>query len=190
MTKKIRTQDRRVLYTKIFLKNSLLKLLKEKPISKITVTELCRYAGINRNTFYAHFSKPEEVLLEIKNELYEEIKHSLENKLETENLLLLLTKICEELQAHQSLYYVMFPEYGDRSFITDLFYLIHDRCLDLLRLEGIQDDSLLEYLYIFYTNGTISLLQQWMKEGMPQSPSSFAALISCVSYEGLKGFIK
>ena len=36
--------DRRILYTKIFLKEALLELMKEKPVDKITPTELCRKA--------------------------------------------------------------------------------------------------------------------------------------------------
>ena len=38
------------------LKQSLLKLLKEKPVNKITVKEVCELAQLNRATFYAHYS--------------------------------------------------------------------------------------------------------------------------------------
>jgi predicted transcriptional regulator len=43
--------DRRVLYTKMFLREALFELMREKPIGKITPTELCRKANINRNIF-------------------------------------------------------------------------------------------------------------------------------------------
>ncbi|MBR8643897.1 TetR/AcrR family transcriptional regulator [[Brevibacterium] frigoritolerans] len=48
-------QDRRIDRTKTFLKDALLKLLSENPISKISITELCNEANINRGTFYAHY---------------------------------------------------------------------------------------------------------------------------------------
>ena len=44
-------QDARVRYTKMMIRNSLLELLRTKPIAKITVTEICEMAGINRATF-------------------------------------------------------------------------------------------------------------------------------------------
>lgn len=43
------------LNTKKLIANSLKKAMKVKPLSKITVSELIRDCGINRNTFYYHF---------------------------------------------------------------------------------------------------------------------------------------
>ena len=70
--------DRRVLYTKMFLRESLLALMREMPISKITPTELCRRAGINRNTFYTHYQSAEELLSEIEEELFTKVRSSFE----------------------------------------------------------------------------------------------------------------
>ena len=69
--------DRRVLYTKMFLKESLLELMKEKPIDKITPTELCRHAGINRNTFYKHYYTTRDLLQEIEEEFSAQLVESI-----------------------------------------------------------------------------------------------------------------
>ena len=53
-----RKQDARVRYTKMVVKESLMELLRVKPVAKVTVTEICERAGINRATFYAHYSDP------------------------------------------------------------------------------------------------------------------------------------
>ena len=50
--------DRRIRYTKMFLKDSLLELLQKKPLSRITVTELCQMAEINRSTYYVYYKDP------------------------------------------------------------------------------------------------------------------------------------
>ena len=78
--------DKRILHTKFFLKNALLDLMKTKPIEKITTTELCAAADINRNTFYSHYSTPEEVLEEIVNEELGEVKALLSNSSDRERL--------------------------------------------------------------------------------------------------------
>ena len=44
--------DARKRYTQMILKQSFLKLLKEKPVNKITVKELCELSQINRATLY------------------------------------------------------------------------------------------------------------------------------------------
>ena len=49
-----RKQDARVRYTKMVVKESLMELLRVKPVAKVTVTEICERAGINRATFDAH----------------------------------------------------------------------------------------------------------------------------------------
>ena len=61
--------DARVRYTQRILKESLLKVLKEKPINKITVKEVCDLAELNRATFYSHYSDCFALLESIENEL-------------------------------------------------------------------------------------------------------------------------
>lgn len=48
--------------TKTHLADTLLKLLLEKPLNKITVKELATRAKVNRQTFYYHFSDMHDLL--------------------------------------------------------------------------------------------------------------------------------
>ena len=52
----MRKTDARIRYTQRILKESFLILLKQKPVNKITVKEVCEMAELNRATFYAHYS--------------------------------------------------------------------------------------------------------------------------------------
>lgn len=61
-------EDRRVRYTKKAIKDSFLELFDKKPLEKISVTEICNKADINRGTFYSHYSDP----YDLKNSLEEE----------------------------------------------------------------------------------------------------------------------
>ena len=51
MPEKTQKEDRRTRYTRQVIKEAFLKLLEEKEYPKITVTEICRLAEINRGTF-------------------------------------------------------------------------------------------------------------------------------------------
>ncbi|MCD8146392.1 MAG: TetR/AcrR family transcriptional regulator [Clostridiales bacterium] len=53
--------DRRQRKTRQAIQNALLSLMKEKPLSKITVSELAATADVNRKTFYNHYSNIQEV---------------------------------------------------------------------------------------------------------------------------------
>jgi AcrR family transcriptional regulator len=54
--------DARILNTAAALKSAILTLAAETPISRITVSDVTRAAGINRATFYAHYASPSELL--------------------------------------------------------------------------------------------------------------------------------
>ena len=60
--------DRRILKTKRVLRESLLYLLKEQPIQKISVSLLCEKSDINRSTFYTYYSRPMDLLESIHQE--------------------------------------------------------------------------------------------------------------------------
>lgn len=71
MEKKI---DRRTAYTKQQLKDACYEALKKKPIEKITVTQLCKAADINRSTFYLHYPDVPAVYEEMLSEVLDAIE--------------------------------------------------------------------------------------------------------------------
>ena len=73
----MRKTDARLRYTQNALKQSLLSFLKEKPVNKITVKEVCERAGLNRATFYAHYSDCFALLESIEEDLLETFCSSL-----------------------------------------------------------------------------------------------------------------
>lgn len=64
-TEKVRKTDRRTLYTRMVVKESLLKLLSEKDYGNITVADICREAELNRGTFYLHYNNIPQVVEEL-----------------------------------------------------------------------------------------------------------------------------
>ncbi len=68
-------EDLRIVRTRKLLSNTLLDLMQEESIEKISVIDLCNKAMINRATFYAHFEDKYHLLNfaldELKDTLYE-----------------------------------------------------------------------------------------------------------------------
>ena len=60
--------DIRPIKTKRAIKVALFQLMDEKPIEKISITELTAKAGICRKTFYLHYHSMEEILEDFNNE--------------------------------------------------------------------------------------------------------------------------
>ena len=60
-------------FTKQAIKASFLKLLNQRPLSKITVRDIVEDCGINRNSFYYHFADIPALLAEIVTEQTEQL---------------------------------------------------------------------------------------------------------------------
>ena len=65
--------DLRVRKTRIAIQNALFDLLGEMELSKISVSELCRRAQINRKTFYRHYRGTADIIEELENSLLGEL---------------------------------------------------------------------------------------------------------------------
>jgi len=183
--------DRRVKYTKMVLRESLLDIMKVKPISKITSAELCRGADINRNTFYAHYRDPADLLRSIEEELYDELKHSIERSLKYESIPSLVVEICELILRNLSLCRILFSEHGDRQFLDRIIYLAHDRSVaEWRRVSQKRDPDEMEMFYDFSMQGSLAVIQRWIRNGAKESPDEIAQLIDKLTTRGLRAFIK
>ena len=69
--------DKRVRRTKRAVREALLRLIQEKPVTRVTTTELCAEADINRN-----YATPEDVLAEVEKEFLEDLALLLEDTYE------------------------------------------------------------------------------------------------------------
>lgn len=63
--------DKRVIRTKKAIKAALFKIMEEKDISSISISELAQEANVNRRTFYTHYRNITDILDEIEGDLVE-----------------------------------------------------------------------------------------------------------------------
>lgn len=65
--------DKRVIKTKRNLKQTLLRLIKETPLEKITVTQICKEAETSRITFYTYYEDKYALVAEMLDDAVERI---------------------------------------------------------------------------------------------------------------------
>lgn len=61
--------DKRVIRTKKAIKAALFRIMEDKDISSITISELTQQANVNRRTFYTHYRNITDILNEIEGDL-------------------------------------------------------------------------------------------------------------------------
>lgn len=150
--------DRRVQYTRRTLQESLVALMQEKPLQKISVKEICARADINRSTFYVHFGSPEEVLNSITEGMYEELR-----ALQTDysDIRLHMNRTCDVLYAHRELLQVLVQGRDFMSTLLNISFLWKD---DFLKnFTGVQEDrQKAEATYLFITAGSCVVVYNWV----------------------------
>ena len=184
--------DRRVKYTKMVLRDSLIKLLHDKPISRITVKELCEYADINRATFYAHYADQFDFLKQIETELITDINSYLDNfNIETgeTDLLPMIFRILEYIEKNKELCRVLLGENGDMDFRTNIFHLLRDRVVFEWQKNRQVDDNTAEYIYTYVVTGSIGVISKWLLDQNPLPPQSMAEFVTCLVNQGIGFFI-
>jgi AcrR family transcriptional regulator len=172
--------DRRVRYTKMVLKESFVKLLGEKDISKITIKEICDGADINRATFYAHYSDQYDLLRKIEDELFENISAHLSGQtfvVGEESTIDMVERIFEYIRENAQLCKLLISERGDLDFQKKIMAFVYDKNIVGLLPQGSIADEDDEYIRSFMITGCVGIIQKWLNGDMKKSARSLAELL-------------
>lgn len=183
--------DRRIKYTRMVLKESMMQLLKEKPISSVTVKELCGLADINRSTFYSHYSDPYDLLAQIEEEIIQDMNETLTsyNLNQDEEALQMTEKIIEYVAANSDVCKTLFSEHADPSFKKRVMMVAHNHTVKTwMSTYAVEDPIVSEYVSLFAISGSIHILEIWLKNGMDKSPKQMAEIINNLTNKGLSSF--
>ncbi|MBE5791255.1 MAG: TetR/AcrR family transcriptional regulator [Clostridiales bacterium] len=169
--------NQRIELTKRLLQEGLLRILDHKSLEKVSVTELCQESGINRATFYRHYSVPRDVLYDMQKMVAEEINRRF------------FQKEIDDASAYLSAFFTYLYERANwfRLFIRnctedDLLKIVSDALTRVsantipLALASGKDGTDLRLLISFIVGGGYYVLRQWLMEDIPQPPEKIAKL--------------
>ena len=172
--------NRKTHYTRMVIKDSLINLLKQRPISKITVTELCKNADINRTTFYSHFTDTYDLLRQIEDETLawvEETINKLVHETDKNEAIRILEGVFKYFDDNGKHFQVLMSEQGDINFQKQLLTLIYKQCGIITSKKVNLDEDKKELYFIFVVNGSVGLIQHWLKDGFKKPPKEMAEVL-------------
>lgn len=173
--KSVSKMDRRVKYTKAALKHSLFKLMEEKPVTLITVTELCKHADINRNTFYSHYRSPSELLFNIKKEFTRTFINKVEQSLDQPQYNDLMYRLCVYLEQNRETCRALVTlQHSGEDVFTRIHHYFHPRIVNKWAQESALEYSDVDALYVFIAGGSRSLIEEWVYADFQQSPKEIS----------------
>ncbi|MGN0290378.1 MAG: TetR/AcrR family transcriptional regulator [Lachnospiraceae bacterium] len=164
--------------TKWVLAESLRKLLTEKSFDKITVVDIVKDSGINRQTFYYHFKDIYDLVEWIfEEENMKELKEKVGYRTWEQGYWQILNYIKENKQFVKSIYYSSGREILTR-FMYDAAYsfLLNSINEQAGVFEVRKEDK--EFIANFYKHGFVGLILDWIAGGMKEEPQRIVERLS------------
>jgi AcrR family transcriptional regulator len=183
--------DRRVKYTKMVLKDSLLRLLSEKDISRITIKEICDSADVNRATFYAHYADQYDLLEKIEDELFDNVRAHLagnehqgfpRSDSEWNDTVNMVADIFDYIKENAALCKLLLNDWRKLDFQKRIMTLVYDPYFLRLADGSTFTREELDYVYSFTLTGCVGLVQTWLDTGTAQSSRMLADLLLRMFY--------
>lgn len=160
----------RLAKTKESLLEALIRMLENRSLDSVTVSDLCKEAGINRTTFYKYYSVPEDVIIEAAEKILDEtIYTNNESGKITYDYML---SCCNAFYQNRNFMSAYIRSKGNTSQILHKAILRHSGKLGFLT----------NTYNNFAAGGVSSVLASWMMRDFPESPEEMAqTLTDCIS---------
>ena len=169
-------ENQRIMLTKRLLKESMLRLLQERPLEKISITELCRNAGINRATFYRHYEIPRDVLNEIGKDIFYEMRKELEMPKFQSDIKAFIEKLCLFMENNMDIMRTIIKSSTETDFITFVNSIYKEIWIEIRKLRILSNlkDVEIELLILYSAGGSYFMLRQWLLGSIRMSSKEVA----------------
>ena len=183
--------DRRTKYTKKIIKDTLIKLLSEKDIKKVTVSEICKIADVNRATFYRYYLDVYDLLNKIEEDFINELKAPyLEDPARISSVGAFSKEILAVFLENKDLVRILFNTNNNIYFLNEVLEVAYDMC----KAKWMNDvpeitEAEINYAAIFIFNGALGIVNYWVKNDFDKDIEEVSHAIEQLGYFGTKNFI-
>ena len=157
------------------IEHVFVSLLQTKELSQITVSDICKKAGLNRTTFYANYLDIYDLADKIKEHLENEMKQlyqeEYENRFNSNDYLKLFRHIKDNP--------LFFKTYFKLGYDNNYKVVLYDYEL----AKKYFDDKHIEYHIEFFKNGLNAVLKKWLENDCAETPEEIAEIIQS-EYQG------
>ena len=172
--------DLRTRYTRQVITDAFLQLLRQKPVERITVKEVCALAQINRSTFYRQYKDCFDLMEQLEQrglELLEELLQATQ----AQGTAATMTSLLCALRDNDSLLGIMARQNQDERFL----YAMVGRCFRYMntRQENMAiaaNETQQNMRNAFLAAGVGGIIQYWLRSGMQTEPGRVAAVIAAL----------
>ncbi len=169
--------DRRVEFTKMMLRRSLAALMRSKPVSKITIKEICEKAELNRGTFYSHFSDQSDLLRHTEDVAMEQLSGYVLDitAADEEERERACAALFRHIRENSDLWGALLSENGNADFSKRMFEKLITDLAEAGRCAA--DDPKAKLAFTYLMVGCIGMASRWLYEEPEVSPEQMGRIL-------------
>ena len=154
------TNDKRIAETREKLRNALTELLLTEPMESISIRMITDKAGVNRSTFYAHYTCQRDLIDEMEEELLSHLP--VFSSSAHDDIAKTFTAFMSYVKEKRDIVKILMTEGVDNSFGERLIKIVMDRYEEFSPFD---DEELSRMNYVFCINGIVGLVRDWINSG-------------------------
>lgn len=170
------TNNTRFRSTEDSMRNALFTLLRTRSYQDIYVKDICKQAGINRSSFYAHYYDINDFMIQTEAYLSDEITRILKENdhFQTENFELLFTFIRE----HKDFYRAYLHAHMDSHIEKGMYQTFRTAMQNIAQSQNFSYQSWqLEYHMAFFGGGLKAICANWLERDCKETPHQMSEII-------------
>ena len=169
-------ENQRIALTKRLLQEGLLNLLEHQPVDKISVTELCRISGINRSTFYNHYSSPQDILTELQERVTQGLKE-IASRHQTRNTMVdAMEELCIHLRQYPQIATILLSINTETDFVEVIRLTRKHFMFGKDPYNRDADPDSLHLNSTFVCAGCYYMIREWLIRDIPKTPREVAEM--------------
>lgn len=177
-----KAEYRSAIRSRRMIREAYMQLLKEKDLSKITVTDIATRADLNRATFYVHYPDVRGVTEEIENEIITKMLDILKDFRFTNffrNPAPLLLQVSRYLEENKDFYRILVRANGSEMFMEKLKKVFVGHMLNDSDIpESMRQSQMVELRVCYFAGGIVNLYKQWFRGDLDCSLNDIALEVS------------
>ncbi len=191
--KKTKAKYRSAIRSKRLIREAYVSLMQEKEADKISVSDIVRLADLNRGTFYAHYTNPNDVRDEIADEIFQKINEILLN-FKFDNFLTNPAPVFEKLEEILTENMKFYKEIMCYTLTLEFLGKVKESLINRIAAddsvpESVKKDPRFMVDLNFYAGGMISVYTDFIQGKLNATLPQVSTALSHVTFEGAKTII-
>ena len=163
--------------TRTLLRRAMLKLVRAQRFSSITIDDICEKSEVSRRTFYRYYSDKHALLKDV----FVECFFSKINIDECEDPWDITQKICEQVYSDKKFFMHSFEVKGQNGFWEEVSSILMPYFQKSFPSYG-DADRMRDFYISTDIYRVLTLLEEWILDGMQLTPADFAAALRTSYY--------